>query len=330
MMKLLSLINEKPSLIANMSGIKPNFYNDNVFFNLNFEKFLCTKSESIMYNVILGWITDSGANQDMTDSTKDMFNVVDISNLMLIVGHPNGTLAKVTAIGSLRLTSGIVLFDVFIVPEYNVSLLYVNKMIKDSKFSVGFDEYKCYIQNLKLGKIVGIGSETGGGLYLFDVNKNGKLNSSVCNNVFVCHVSSELWHGILGHPVDQGKQTREPFLLSDHKSESVGDIVHCDVWGPYKVVSRDGNSQNGEDPTNVLKTSPVLRRSSRQRNMPSKLNDFVIGSSVKYDLEKYVKALNLEMEALHRNNTYVLADLPPGRKVIRCDAEHVRAPTPLA
>ncbi|GJY85548.1 ribonuclease H-like domain-containing protein [Tanacetum coccineum] len=28
--------------------------------------------------------------------------------------------------------------------------------------------------------------------------------------------------------------------------------------------------------------------------------------------------MNLEMEALHRNNTYVLANLPPGRKAIGC------------
>nr|GEW09429.1 putative reverse transcriptase, RNA-dependent DNA polymerase, Gag-polypeptide of LTR copia-type [Tanacetum cinerariifolium] len=28
--------------------------------------------------------------------------------------------------------------------------------------------------------------------------------------------------------------------------------------------------------------------------------------------------MNLKMEALNRNNTYVLVDLPPGRKAIRC------------
>nr|GFC18202.1 ribonuclease H-like domain-containing protein [Tanacetum cinerariifolium] len=145
MMKHLSLNNEKPSPSANMSGIKPNFYNNNVFFNLHFEKFFCGKFESIMYNVTLGWIIDFGANQHMTYSTEDMFHVGGISNLMLIVGYPSGTLVKITAIGSFSLTSSIILFDVFIVPEYNVSLLSVNKMIKDSKFFVGFDEYKCYI-----------------------------------------------------------------------------------------------------------------------------------------------------------------------------------------
>nr|GEY10192.1 ribonuclease H-like domain-containing protein [Tanacetum cinerariifolium] len=134
MMKLFSLINEKPSPTVNMSGIKPNFfnnnvslkltnfYNNNVFFNLNFKKFFYAKSKYVMYNVTLGWIIDSGANQ-MTDSTKDMFNIVNISSLILTVGHPNGTLAKITAISSLRLTSGIVLFNVLVVPKLPSSVL---------------------------------------------------------------------------------------------------------------------------------------------------------------------------------------------------------------
>nr|GEV74754.1 ribonuclease H-like domain-containing protein [Tanacetum cinerariifolium] len=163
-------------------------------------------------------------------------------------------------IDSLRLISGIVLFDVLVEPEYNVSLLSLNKMIKDRKFFIGLDEHKCYIQDLKLGKIIGTG-----GLYLFDISKNGKFNTGMCNSVFICHASNEFWHYMLSHPTDQvlsilgkqfgfsksdnislcnichmAKQTREPFPLSDHKSKSVGDIIHCDVWGPYKMVSKDG------------------------------------------------------------------------------------------
>ena len=87
-------------------------------------------------------------------------------------------------IGSLRLTIGVVLFDVL---EYNVSLLFVIKKIKDSKVFVGFDEHKCYIQDLKLGKLVGTGSHIGG-LYLFDVDKCGESNFCICNSTFVCHI----------------------------------------------------------------------------------------------------------------------------------------------
>nr|GEY09153.1 hypothetical protein [Tanacetum cinerariifolium] len=75
-----------------------------------------------------------------------------------------------------------------------------------------------------------------------------------------------LWHQILGHPTDpvlgalktrlgfdnkyafnpcevchKAKQTREPFPLSDHKSLDVGELVHLDLWGPYKVTSTEGH-----------------------------------------------------------------------------------------
>ncbi|GJZ71758.1 ribonuclease H-like domain-containing protein [Tanacetum coccineum] len=36
------------------------------------------------------------------------------------------------------------------------------------------------------------------------------------------------------------KQTREPFPLSDHTSSALGDLVHLDLWGPYKVTSSEG------------------------------------------------------------------------------------------
>ncbi|GKD60292.1 hypothetical protein Tco_1297801, partial [Tanacetum coccineum] len=82
MVKLLSLINENLPLL------------------------LICQSKSDMYNVTLEWIIDSSANQHMTDSTRNMFNVVDISSLMIIVGHPNG---KIVGTGSE--SGGLYLFD---------------------------------------------------------------------------------------------------------------------------------------------------------------------------------------------------------------------------
>ena len=78
-------------------------------------------------------------------------------------------------------------------------------------------------------------------------------------------MSKCIWHNRLGHPADQvlnilktkldfennntdnvcevchkAKQTREPFPLSEHKSKALGQLVHLDVWGPYKVQSKEG------------------------------------------------------------------------------------------
>nr|GEU72821.1 ribonuclease H-like domain-containing protein [Tanacetum cinerariifolium] len=185
------------------------------------------------------------------------------NNLGLIVGHLNGTQALITKIGDLKLNDNITLYDVLVVPEYNVSLLSVHKLSRDNKF-VGFDDNHCYIQDFKANKNVRIGRQFNGP-YLFDVDSSCKKFVSN-NSISSCFVSKTLWHQRLGHPADQvldvlkttlnldsqsssdhlcdacnkAKQTREPFSLSDHKSSKIGELVHLDVWGPYKITSRDG------------------------------------------------------------------------------------------
>ncbi|GJR61685.1 ribonuclease H-like domain-containing protein [Tanacetum coccineum] len=217
MMKLMNLINEVPygNMQANMAG-RASFFNINVFFNINFKVFF--NSNSVTCKITMGWIIDSGANQHMTISAVNTLGIIDISDLNLTVGHPNGTLAKIKYVGNLILSENVVL----VVPEYCVSLLSVNKLIKDSKMFVGLTETKC--------------------------------NQSV-----VCYVSKSLWHTRLGHPSDQvvdvlqhdlnftknsqvslcyichkAKQTREPFPFSDHQTTIIGEIIYLDQSGPYK------------------------------------------------------------------------------------------------
>ncbi|GJT69272.1 ribonuclease H-like domain-containing protein [Tanacetum coccineum] len=384
MIKIMSLINEKPTgnVNANMAG-KPT----------------------------------------LTVPTKNMFNIIDISSLNLTIGYPNGALSKITTVGNLRLSADIVLFDVLVVPEYCVSLLSVYKLIKDSKLFVGFDKHKCYIQDLNLIKTVGIGNESSG-LYMFDEDKK-------CKNIslkYDKHVSPcDICH--------KANQTRDPFPLSDHKSMTIGDLVHLDLWGPYRVfesensqlvsqseselnllnffdnfddatlkspndderdpsvgdgnvmaspdidnsppVSREATFETQLDETNNIfkgssvemsgsrsgiesqsKTnnedeSQIVRKSSIVSNLPSKFNDFILPSNKNYGIEKHVnysklstikfcfatnlnksvepksyveaaqnkhwvEAMNNEMEALFRDNTWILTDLPVTKKTIGC------------
>ncbi|GJX21457.1 putative RNA-directed DNA polymerase, partial [Tanacetum coccineum] len=202
--KLMNLLNDKSGSIihANMAGVSYHF----------------------------GWIIDSGANQHMTDNIKNMIHVVDVTDLNLTVGHPNGTLAKITHIGNLILNNNVILSDVL---------------------------------DLKRETVLGTGSESAG-LYLFDVDCD-KIAVSNQSKYFVCYVSKDVWHNRLGHPANQvlkflknslnlsninhnspsevchkAKQTRDTFPISDHKSICLGELIHLDVWGPYRVVSREG------------------------------------------------------------------------------------------
>ncbi|GKD17079.1 ribonuclease H-like domain-containing protein [Tanacetum coccineum] len=129
-----------------------------------------------------GKIIDSGANQHMTYTDKELDNILDISHLKIKVGHPNETKAFISKIENLELSNGLILYDVLVIPKY------------------------C---DLSLRSVLGTGSQCEG-LYYY--------NDQVCQ---------------------RAKQTREPFPLSAHVSSSLGDLVHLDLWGPYKIPNDD-------------------------------------------------------------------------------------------
>ncbi|GJU64299.1 ribonuclease H-like domain-containing protein [Tanacetum coccineum] len=148
------------------------YMNSSTVFNKNFEKFFCSNSSLHSKLVSKGLITDSGANQHITYTDKNLINVIDISYLKIKVTHPNGTEAFITRIGNMPLTDYLTLYDVLVVPEYCVSLMSVHKVAKDSKLVIAFDEMHCYVMNqdLRKGKILGTGKQIDG-LYYFDGNQ---------------------------------------------------------------------------------------------------------------------------------------------------------------
>ena len=40
----------------------------------------------------------------------------------------------------------------------------------------------------------------------------------------------------------RAKQTRESFLLSENNAKENFELIHCDLWGPYRVVASSGAS----------------------------------------------------------------------------------------
>ncbi|KAF5822598.1 putative RNA-directed DNA polymerase [Helianthus annuus] len=246
--KLMSLVGEKPdgdqekSNMGGMSACMSGFLS-------------C--SSSVCFSHEYNWVVDSGANQHMIKSDKDMFNCIDVSECGLKVGHPNGTSVSVLKIGDLKLINNVIIKDVFYVPGYSVNLLSVHKLAKDNKIAVLFNENNCMLQDLRSKKILVIGRQENG---LYFVGRNGNF----ANLCFNSSVKSDLWHSRLGHPSDQvlavlkdsldvkivehnpcevchrSKQVRVPFPLSDHKSKELGDLIHLDLWGPYKVSSYEG------------------------------------------------------------------------------------------
>nr|GEU39364.1 putative reverse transcriptase, RNA-dependent DNA polymerase, Gag-polypeptide of LTR copia-type [Tanacetum cinerariifolium] len=260
-----------------------------------------------------------GFTSEQVNKILSLINETPIASIHAnMAGHLNGTLATISYVGNLKLTNNAILYDVLVVPGYCVSLLFVNKLIRDSKMFVGFDENKCYIQDWKREKVLGTGSKNGG-LYMFDMNTNCYVGKS--NVVLSFHVSKLLWHNSLGHLVDQvlfvlkndlsisknssmpmcefchrAKQTMEPFPSSDHKSKS---LVKC-----FKAPMMIGRIHqlrmevcNLHLILQILYMTPGLR-STRQFKFPMKLNDYVLSSNIKYRIKKYVNYSKLKGDNL--------------------------------
>nr|GEX80153.1 ribonuclease H-like domain-containing protein [Tanacetum cinerariifolium] len=189
--KLLDTPIDFSNFIMNWLGSSVSPFSSSGFTFEHIKKLLSLMNDS-------GYV-DNHANMNLTVSIVKMFIVVDISSLKITVGHPNGTLATISHVGNLKLTNNVVLYNVLVVLGYFVSLPFVNKLIRDSKMFVGFDEEKLLWHN-----ILGYPADQN----LSTLHKD--LNISKTSYVpirEVCH---------------KAKQTREPFPLSDHKSKKLG------------------------------------------------------------------------------------------------------------
>ncbi|GJS13377.1 hypothetical protein Tco_0407849 [Tanacetum coccineum] len=173
--------------------------------------------------ILAGIIFDSGANKPLTYIDKDLVNVIDISYLEIIVSHPNGTQDLIT------------------------------KVARDSKFIVGFDELKHFLiyQDLMDVKIMRIGRQVNGLYYIDNLKVLSVLKNDICFENKSDNVPCDI--------CQRDKQTREHFPLSEHKSTILGELVHLDLWGPYKakpsVIPLEQNASITSEPSD---SDPVI------------------------------------------------------------------------
>ncbi|GJQ94182.1 ribonuclease H-like domain-containing protein [Tanacetum coccineum] len=115
----------------------------------------------------------------------------------------------------------------------------------------------------------------------------------------------------------RAKQTKEHFPLSDHSSSKLGDLVHLDLWGPYKVSSSERfksyklfDNEYPEMPYDDERVDPNLN--SDQMSQSDSSHSFVPA----YKFSHWTDAMNNEMDALLKNDTWDIVDLPMDKKAI--------------
>ncbi|XP_019260764.1 PREDICTED: uncharacterized protein LOC109238744 [Nicotiana attenuata] len=218
------------------------------------------------------WIIDTGATNHMV-ADIELLNKVSLmqTNQTKKVHLPNGETTQGTHIGTSTLTDQDTITNVFYIPQFKYNQLSVSKLTKKLKCSVAFFPDFCIFQELFSGRVKAIGKEDSG-LYILSRQKISENNAFTLNsneteiNKEVSPTDIELWHRRLGHvsasilkklfPTNTtdistridlcttcpcAKQTRQSFPISSIKTVARFELVHMDVWGPYKIPTVNGN-----------------------------------------------------------------------------------------
>lgn len=148
--------------------------------------------------------------------------------------------------------------DVIYVPRFSYELVSVSCLLQNTNLSINFSGKSCIIQDKLHSMMIGR-DECCNGLYMLS-----DKSFSTCS-VVVCSVSLATWHHRLGHLSSQrlyvmkdllcfsnidmnpyhvcplAKERRLSFPFHNNVTNSVFDLVHCDIWGTFKVPTYNGH-----------------------------------------------------------------------------------------
>lgn len=205
------------------------------------------------------WILDTGATHHMTGRVELMRDIREI--FLVFVKLPAGDTVPFSQQNNIFLTPNLCLKNVYIVPGFDINLISFGKLVTDNNLVRKITDQLLILQDLTLRMLIGVGDREGEGLYRFR-----EIETMESNQTSV-HEDPALWHQRLGHPSSrvlghlpgvsnnrsseflhnncdvcfQAKQTRQCFPDSFSNAKEVFDLIHCDLWGPYRTPAFCGS-----------------------------------------------------------------------------------------
>jgi len=189
---------------------------------------------------------------------------------------PNGKHSRIAHIGSVQLTPTLLLTNVLHIPDFQFNLLSVSKLCKQIAGKVIFTSTDCTLQGLPQQEVV-LG-RAGNGLYHVQNAATDRVAASQGSLVLHSGVQQasrhsllehnfklseiESWHFRLGHlsfdkmklvdlPCTRTKTDnicsicpkarlhRQSFPLSNTRASRIFELIHVDIWRPYKCSTYD-------------------------------------------------------------------------------------------
>ncbi|KAL2932871.1 Retrovirus-related Pol polyprotein from transposon RE1 [Bienertia sinuspersici] len=204
------------------------------------------------------WVIDSGAT-DHICSDLSMFDdneKFDKRPNTIIVA--DGKHIVVEHVGKITFQNGIQLNKVLHVPGVRFNLISTHKLCRDMNCDIVFTNDKCLLQDKSQGTSLVLGSLESG---LYTLSEQEDKVKTV--QLAATSDEAKLWHLRLGHlPFNKlqyvdtslkcspehgntcqvcpkAKQTRLSFPVSFSTTHTKFEIIHVDVWGPYKALTHD-------------------------------------------------------------------------------------------
>lgn len=174
---------------------------------------------------------------------------------------PNGCVELVHSVGECQLNEHLHLKNVLLIPNFKFNLLFVAQMVGNVECVVQFTDDKCIVQDRAKMRTLGIDRFIQG-LYMLPQEKLKPILAVRSNNNEVL-----TWHKRLGHIsfhkmtdvmkvinhelqiitnnifcdiCPMARQIRMPFTDSVNNAKVIFELLHTDVWGPFKVTTMTG------------------------------------------------------------------------------------------
>ncbi|CAN1833821.1 Retrovirus-related Pol polyprotein from transposon RE1, partial [Linum perenne] len=203
------------------------------------------------------WIVDTGASDHVISSMNLFSTHRSIAGTLITL--PTGSQVQATHVGTVILSTTLVLEDVLFVPQFTFNLISVSKLTRQLNVKLIFFSASCDIQDIAKEETIGSARLHNGLYHMITRKPVSHIASAQTNPAF------DLWHYRLGHishfkvPLLKSihssistqphlpceichfsRQRRTPFPVSSTVSDSCFQLVHVDIWGPNPHPSYDG------------------------------------------------------------------------------------------
>ncbi|KAL5560411.1 hypothetical protein UlMin_036622 [Ulmus minor] len=168
------------------------------------------------------WILDTGATHHVCHD-KALFESFEPNNVTSYVTLPNGQKVSIARIGTVRISSSLLLDKVLFVPSFQYNLISISALTKFSNCVLMFSADGCVIQDTTRAIRIGKGNRVGNLYYL--VHDNTRICSSFLSDSSM--VSNDtLWHYRLGHSSNVKTHPIDKALLFDSANNN---DFHCSI-----------------------------------------------------------------------------------------------------